>query len=245
MSDHISPVIDYRHNGPPNSAQGGYACGLFAGLVTPSQGSAAAVTLLSPPPLGVPLEFHRGPRRSQVKRDGQLIATVAGAAGEPAVIDPLSPAEAEQASRAFQGFTGHPFPTCFVCGHERPAGDGLALTPGPVEGRPGTVACLWTPTDEQASADGGIPDELVWSVLDCPGGWTCDPRTEPMVLNRMTAVISRRPVPGDPCVVVGVLRRRQGRTAVVDTALFDASGREAGRASAVWVAVPEGLPASA
>ncbi|MCG5212975.1 hypothetical protein [Streptosporangium sp. KLBMP 9127] len=161
------------------------------------------------------------------------------------MVDVVSPAEAERASHAFQGFTGHPFPTCFVCGHERAAGDGLALTPGPVEGRQGTVACLWTPTDDQASADGRITDELVWSVLDCPGGWTGDPRTEPMVLSRMTAVITRRPALGHTYVVVGALRRRQGRTAVVDTALFDESGRVVGKASAVWVAVPGGLTAAA
>ncbi|MFI6252349.1 hypothetical protein [Streptomyces sp. NPDC051016] len=161
------------------------------------------------------------------------------------MLDAVSPAEAAQASHGFRGFTGHPFPTCFACGHERAAGDGLALAPGPVEGRQGTVACLWTPTDEQAAADGHVPDELLWSVLDCPGGWTGDPCAEPMVLNRMTAVITRRPAAQETCVVMGVLRRRQGRTAVVDTAVFDASGREAGRASAVWVAVPEGLPAPA
>ncbi|MFF9479383.1 hypothetical protein [Streptomyces sp. NPDC014733] len=173
---------------------------------------------------------------------GELIATVAEAAGEPAGTDPLSLAEAERAARGFAGFTGHPFPTCFVCGHARPAGDGLALTPGPVAGRPGTVACLWTPTDDQADAGGRIPDALVWSVLDCPGGWTGDPVTTPMVLSRMTTVITRPPAVGRTHVVVGALRRTNARTASVDTAVFDAAQQLLAKASAVWTAVPDGLP---
>ncbi|MEU7104430.1 hypothetical protein ABZ951_05125 [Streptomyces sp. NPDC046215] len=195
--------------------------------------------------MDAPLDFQRGERRSHIRSAGDLIATVTAVAGEPAGTDPCSPADAAQAARGFPGFAGHPFPTCFVCGHERPARDGLALTPGPVDGRPGTVACLWTPTDEQAGADGRIPDELVWSVLDCPGGWTGDPATEPMVLSRMTAVITRPPAPGRTHVVVGTLRRRNARTASVDTAVFDAAQQLVGKASAVWTAVPGGLPPAA
>lgn len=244
VSDLGIPIIESQFNGPPHSAQGGYACGLFAGLITPGERAAAAVTLLSPPPMDTPLEFHRGERRSQIRLAGELIATVTEVAGEPTGTDPLSPAEAEQAARGFRGFTGHPFPTCFVCGHARPAADGLALTPGPVEGRPGTVACLWTPADDQADADGRVRDEIVWSVLDCPGGWTGDPVHEPMVLSRMTAVITRPPTPGHTCVVVGTLRRKNARTSSVDTAVFDASQQLLGKASAVWTAVPDGLPSA-
>ncbi|MFD0382104.1 hypothetical protein ACFQ2B_05750 [Streptomyces stramineus] len=109
------------------------------------------MTLLSPPPMDAPLDFQRGERRSHIRSAGDLIATVTAVAGEAGRDRPLSPADAAQAARGFPGFAGHPFPTCFVCGHERPARDGLALTPGPVDGRPGTVACLWTPTDEQAA----------------------------------------------------------------------------------------------
>ena len=47
------PTIDPRFNGPPGSGNGGYACGLVAGLL----GGPAEVTLRLPPPLGTPLRW--------------------------------------------------------------------------------------------------------------------------------------------------------------------------------------------
>src|SRR3954451_6527287 len=46
-----SIVLDPRFNGPPDTANGGYACGAIGELVD----GPAEVTLLSPPPLGAPL----------------------------------------------------------------------------------------------------------------------------------------------------------------------------------------------
>ena len=53
MTDVVT--IPARFNGPPGSANGGYACGLVAAAIGP----AATVRLLSPPPLDVPLERRR------------------------------------------------------------------------------------------------------------------------------------------------------------------------------------------
>ena len=47
-----SLVLDPRYNGPPSTANGGYACGAIGELVD----GPAEVSLYSPPPLGVPLD---------------------------------------------------------------------------------------------------------------------------------------------------------------------------------------------
>ena len=51
----VVPTIDPRFNGPPGSGNGGYTCGLVAGLL----GGPAEVTLRLPPPLGTPLAWRR------------------------------------------------------------------------------------------------------------------------------------------------------------------------------------------
>src|SRR3954447_12822618 len=60
--------LDPRFNGPPGTANGGYACGAGGELVD----GPAEVTLRMPPPLGVPLEvsFHE---------DGEVIVRHQGA----------------------------------------------------------------------------------------------------------------------------------------------------------------------
>jgi hypothetical protein len=46
-------IIPPRYNGPPDSANGGYACG----LISEALGGGFEVTLLRPPPLGVDLDL--------------------------------------------------------------------------------------------------------------------------------------------------------------------------------------------
>ncbi|HWM06586.1 MAG TPA: hypothetical protein VNP92_29965, partial [Actinophytocola sp.] len=159
-------VIRRGHNGPPNSAQGGFACAVFAratDLAPP-----LVVTLLAPPPLDTTCQVVTGARRATVSAGGTLVATVSPAGREPDPAPPVSAEEAETASAGFRGETDHPFPTCFVCGHQRRDGTGLRLAPGPVPHRPGMAACLWTP---DGHAGDPVPEEVVWGVLDCPGGW--------------------------------------------------------------------------
>ncbi len=239
----IITSIAGRFNGPPSSANGGYACGVFAGLGAAYHAPGLAVTLLAPPPLDSPLEFHPGIRRSQVRSGDTLIATVTRSAGEVALLPAVAAESASRAESAYGGAKSHPFRTCFVCGVDRAAGDGLLLAPGPLPAGPREVACRWTPDRSVCDAEGLAEAAVVWSVLDCPGGWTADPGREPMVLSRMTARIGRRPRLGERCVVVGRRIRRDGRTATNLTALHDEDGRPLARARAVWTAVEEtGVP---
>ncbi|MFE0046785.1 hypothetical protein [Streptomyces albireticuli] len=233
----VTFTVPSRFNGPADSANGGYACGLFAGLGAARHGRDVAVTLLAPPPLDTDLEFRPGGRRSRIQHGDRLIATVTADTGEPPVIEPVSAVAAAEASLRFAGEPGHPFRTCFVCGVDREEGDGLLLTPGPVPGLPGTVACPWTPGPSVTDDEGYAEPPVLWGALDCPGGWTDDPAREPMVLSRMTARITERPRLGHPYVVVGRRVRRAGRTAVNATALYTEDGRLLAHASAVWAAV--------
>ena len=66
-----SLVLDPRFNGPPSTANGGYACGAVGELVD----GPAEVSLLSPPPLGVPLDvsfYEDG--EVEVRHDGAVVA---------------------------------------------------------------------------------------------------------------------------------------------------------------------------
>ncbi|MDX3659661.1 hypothetical protein PV646_20360 [Streptomyces sp. ID05-26A] len=225
--------IPARYNGPPDTANGGYACGSFAGL-TGEHDQPVAVVLLVAPPLDRVLELRPGRQRSHVWDGDRLIATTSAAAQDFPAVEPVPFETAVDAATRYRGRLGHPFPTCFVCGVDREPQDGFPLAPGDVPAVPGLVACPWTPP--AASCD---QPELVWSVLDCPGGWTVDPVREPMVLTRMVAITRRKPRALTPHVVVGRLWRRQGRTATVGTALYDDRGELVAKAMATWTAVAE------
>lgn len=225
-------TIGRAYNGPPDSAHGGYACATFAraaGLPAP-----VAVTLLTAPPLDTSLEITLGPRRTTVRAGTRLVATVTGVAREPEPVEPVDLDSARAAADGFRGYANHPFPTCFACGHERADGSGLRLAPGAVPGRPHTVACPWTPETDA--------EELVWSVLDCPGGWV-DPGPDPMVLSRFSVVVGGWVEPGRQHVVVASRLAARGRTVTVGSAVYTAvpPGRLVAKAAAVWTAIPDGL----
>ncbi|MGM3367068.1 hypothetical protein ACS212_23425, partial [Escherichia coli] len=57
--------------------------------------------------------------------------------------------------------TGHPYPTCFVCGPE--AEHGLHVTAAPVESRSDVLAATVVLEDEGLSP--------VFAALDCPGAF--------------------------------------------------------------------------
>ncbi len=94
MSEQVT--IDRRFHGPPQSGNGGYVCGVVAGLV----GGTAEVTLRRPPPLDRPLQVARLDDGGVALRDGETVI----AEGAPASleIDPRAPVsftEADEASR--------------------------------------------------------------------------------------------------------------------------------------------------
>jgi hypothetical protein len=216
-------IVPARYNGPPDSANGGYACGLVAGHL----GGVAEVTLRRPPPLDRELEVVRDNGRVEV-RDGEVLVAEA----EPVELTIDVPARvsvraAEDASTRYQGFVHHAYNTCFVCGPERE--DGLRVYAGPVEGRPDVLAAPWMPNED-------VRVELVWAALDCPSGWAVDDfQREGVLLGRMAAEIDRLPPPGEPHVVLGWRLGEDRRKRFAGSALLTADGEVLARARSTWI----------
>jgi hypothetical protein len=221
--------ISQVYQGPPDSANGGYACGLFVQQAAQSLGTSTplAVQLHAPPPLGAELTIKRTSRRIHVWSGQGIVATVSPDATEVELLPPVSHQAAEAASEGFAGRVFHPFPTCVICGSGRTDQAAFHLSPGPLDGQDGSVACTWTPRSE-------VSVELMWAVLDCPGGWTLDQVPAPWVLSRMTARIASFPVPGETTVAVAHGKRNDERSAQCLSALYRTDGTELGRALATW-----------
>ena len=215
-------TIDGRYNGPEGSGNGGYTCGLIAGLVDRT----VEVTLRRPPPLDRALDVEREGERLLVRDGDALVAEAV-----PAKVDvdaPASPSyeEAERASAAYPGFEEHAFPTCFVCGPAREPGDGLRIFAGPLGD--GRVASPWIPTE--------VAPEVVWAALDCPGAIAVGfPDRGETLLGRFAAEIEELPQVGERCVVVGWPLGEEGRKLYAGTALFGEDGRHLASARATWI----------
>lgn len=137
--------------------------------------------------------------------------------------------EAVAATAAFAGRDGDtPYAPCFVCGPGRP--EGLRLSPGPVAAD--TVAAPWIPDTRLEPAP-----EIIWAVLDCPGGWAIGMLQRTVLLGTMTARVHRLPVIGEPCIAMGRLLRRDGRKAFTTTALYGGDGQLLGQADQIWIEV--------
>jgi hypothetical protein len=225
-------VIEQRFRGPPQSANGGYACAMAAQWL---QGP-AEVTLRAPPPLDRALRVERREDGIALFDGDALVAEARPAEVDIDVPDPVSLEEAERAAARYPWAEGHPYPTCFVCGPQRDAGDGLRIFPGPVDDG-SHYAAPWTPEHELADADGNVRDEFVWGALDCPSGIVTDLFGDVglMLLGRLAADL-RRPVPaGQAYVVQAWPVRRDGRKMHTGSALITAEGELCAVARAVWI----------
>ena len=225
-------TIAPRFCGPPGTANGGYACGMLAQHAE----TTVRVRLEKPVPLGAALQVHALPGSVlELRHDGQRIALA-----EPDTLDmpaPVAPSylEAIEASRRYIGFVGHAFPGCFVCGPDRPRGDGLRIFAGAVPGAAGLVASPWIPDVALGSGDRKVRAEFMWAALDCPGYFAARSDGVPMLLGAYTAHVDRRVHVDEPCVVVGWRIGGEGRKREVGTALYDADGNLCARARALWI----------
>jgi hypothetical protein len=235
-----SMFIEPRFCGPPDSANGGYACGLIAAHLD----GQAEITLRRPPPLARPMAVERDGEGPVRVLDGDvLIAEGASSLGRLAVELPASVTvrDARAAglrSRLRAHPEEHPFPTCFVCGPARRPPDGLGIMPGPVAGR-GLSADAWSPDETLAQPDGDLAAEFIWAALDCAGGigalGDAAPDGPPYVLGRFEARQLRPVRTGEPHVVAGWRVARDGRKLLAGSALFTATGQAVGVARATWI----------
>jgi hypothetical protein len=235
-------VISPERNGPPGSGQGGYVCGMVAARLD----GPAEVTLRRPAPLGTPLAVERDEAGAvRLLHDGALVAEGAPAPRlELELPEPVGVAQAADAmarSRLHARPDSHPAPTCFVCGPMRE--DGMRIHVGPVDGR-GLSAGTWVPGPELtgtelAGPDGALAPELVWAVLDCPGGLGAFGDGEltgpPYLLGRFAARQDGPVELGEPHVVMGWRLAEDGRKLMAGSAIFTAAGQPVAAARATWI----------
>jgi hypothetical protein len=224
-------VVPRRFSGPPGSANGGYTCGLVAGLL---DGPVAEVTLRSPPPLETALAVDREAGTVRVTDGDVLVAEARGAELELDAPAPVSVEEADAASRAGeeQWSADHPFRTCVVCGPDREPGDGYRLFPG--ELREGLFASVWTP---ESSAP-----EQTWAALDCP---TSAPvawfgQGPPIVLARLAVAIEGQVRPDEPHVLMSWRLGVEGRKRRGAAALLGPDGAVLALSEALWIELRSG-----
>lgn len=227
-------TIESRFRGPAESGNGGYACGTLARFLEPAT---AEVTLRLPPPLDRPLAVETENGRATI-RDGEAIVAEAEAS-DGLELDLPRPVGVEEAGAARAGSPlrhAHPFPQCFVCGPERCENDGLCVTCGPLDGGE-AVAAPWHVDGSLPEENGAVAPELIWSVLDCPGGIAAMlvPDVGTCVLGRLTARIDARIEPGMTCVAMGWPIERDGRKLRAGSAIFSADGEPLAQALATWI----------
>ena len=112
-------VIGHRFNGPPSSANGGYACGVVADAI----GSAARVSLRAPPPLEVPLTLEQEDGTTKLLDGDTLIAEGVADAPTAEPADAPSLAEARAGRRAVSGSRS------LRCTSSRPASSAARFAP--------------------------------------------------------------------------------------------------------------------
>jgi hypothetical protein len=229
---HTETAIPARFNGPPASGNGGYSCGVLAAHV---QGS-ACVRLHVPPPLDTPLLVRGTDDGGAAMYDGETLV----ASAIPATLDldipaPPSVAEAEAAMDRFPCYEGHLFPTCFVCGPERPAHDGLGLFPGSVSDG-GLFACVWRPKPDMLDGEGNIRTEILWSALDCPGYFAAvGDQLRPAVLGELIGELHTRVLGDQPLIVYAWPMGDEGRKFYAGTAIATAAGTVVASAKSTWI----------
>src|ERR1700722_333460 len=241
-------IIPPRFRGPSGSGNGGYVCGRIAACA----GGPVTVTLHRPPPLGTPMAFEQGDDGSlRIRHGSMLIAGATSPTDSPALEVPVSAglAEAQLPTGRARYFQDPVFPDCFVCGVNRPPGDGLRIFPGPLQGE-ALWGAPWTPDSTVAGSDGRVRPEVAWAALDCPSGIAAAEHARlgqdtSIVLGRMTASHARLPEPGDQCRVIAWPTGRDGRKLTAGSALLGPGGEVLAAARAVWVHVPRPVTAQA
>lgn len=231
-------TIDSRYCGPPNSANGGYVCGLIGGAID----GPAEITLRAPPPLDTPLTLaSRDDGSVALTHDTTLLAEGRATQFELELPAPVTLADALDATTRYSGVT---FDRCFVCGSARADDGGLMILPGAVKGRT-LVAAPWTPSAELADASGLVDRLFVWSALDCPS-WFAHAAFTPVtelafaLLGRMSGQIERQPRVGESCVSVGWPIKKEGRRIYSASALYGEDGQAIAWSSAIWIELKQG-----
>ncbi|MFC4126966.1 PaaI family thioesterase [Nocardia rhizosphaerae] len=230
-------TIPGQVHGYPQVAFGGYVAGLLARRVGTGT---TRVDFRRAVPVGTTLLLPAAEPGHAVltDRDGTLLVQAG-----PGVLDLSAPpapswSAAQRATAAAIASPKRQVTDCFGCGVECADGHGLRLFTWPVPDRP-IVAGAWIPDSGLADAQGELPPEIIWSALDCPGGFAAWVFQD-MALGAVTAALTarvRRPVfAGERYLVHGWAIRSAGRKHTVGVAVSTPGGELCALAEALWVA---------
>jgi hypothetical protein len=225
-------TLPARFNGPPDSGNGGFSCGMLAAFIN----GPARVRLHVPPPLDTPMVVREIEQQGFGMFAGE---TLVGSAFPTHLELDVPPApsldSAADASTRYPCYEHHVFPTCFVCGPGRPSHDGLDVFAGPLKNR-GVLASPWTPAPDLLDEKGNVRAEIVWAALDCPGYFACmGSDIRPAVLGELQLDLPSPVRGGQPLVVFSWPLGEEGRKLYAGAALADATGQVLARARSTWI----------
>lgn len=214
-------TIPSRFNGPLDSGNGGYACGVVASRLD----GPVEVSLRSPVPLDQPLDLVRDPEGSLRLLHGEKLIAEAHSAPDfdLAVPSPVSPEKARRAAERYRGRSDGIFSRCFVCGRARE--DSFEVFAGRVEGRD-AVASPWTPPAWTADSAGEVRPEFIWATLDCPTYFACHLEGELTLsmLVRQSTRLHRPLLAGEEYVVLAWPISTDGRKRLAGAAILSPDG---------------------
>lgn len=224
-------TISSRFNGPPNSGNGGYSCGVLAAHIS----GPACIRLHVPPPLDRTLRIAEQ-EEGVAMFDGDVLVGSGRAATMNLDIPEAPSYEQSGAAMAlFAARENHAFPTCFVCGPEREACDGLELYPGKIDDG-GLLACIWQPRADMLNAAGDVRPEIVWAALDCPGYFAAmEGDLRPALLGELTGELRRRFSGSQPLIVYSWPLGFEGRKYYGATAIATQTGEVLASSKSTWI----------
>lgn len=232
-------VVPKQFRGPPNIANGGYTCGLLTRIL----GGPAAVMLRGAVPLEATVTVAPAEDGgvSLLTPEGAIVGSARriDAATLPQAMPPVSLDVARKAAAASPFGRKSLHPGCFCCSLDRAPSEGQRAHVGQVEGAElGVCAGTWTPDGAFADADGTIPEEYIWTALDCPGSmaWGYKIGDTIGLLGSMSGEVIRRPRAGEACVMMTWALDAQGRKHNSGVALYSEAGELLVRGSQIWIA---------
>lgn len=225
-------TISSYYHGPPTSGNGGYTCG----LLDAETDYVSEITLRKPIPLDIEMKLSREENQLSLICGEAVVATVKeGQLDDLVVPPPPDYATAAAAARNYLGLKEKlAFPTCFVCGTDRTADQGLHIYTGKVAGTD-TYAATWTPAATYGDKNGLVKPPFIWAALDCPGAYAAmGDQKLTIVLGRMTAQLHRSLKVGEQCIIHAWPIGHDGRKHFSGTAIYDQTGALVGSAKATW-----------
>ncbi|MBB3764567.1 hypothetical protein [Sphingomicrobium lutaoense] len=225
-------VIDHRFRGPERSGNGGYVCGVIAEWID----GPAAIRLLAPIPLDVPLRRELDGETVRLRDDAQIYGE-GRPVDEPLLLDIPIPPSLDDVARAAPHFPSaeeHILPECFVCGPKRDRPDGLCIYSGNHPDRP-IAAALWTPDAALAGERGLVDPRFFWAALDCPSYFALGEPRPMALLAQLEGQLLRPVCPGEPLKVMGWPLGSEGRKHRSACALLDAKDEPVAMSRALWI----------